>query len=270
MVSVCCTASMYPAMPPQAGSFSVVIESLSIAGAALPGFPAIISVNEGVKAPWVVPVASQTYVTPCVLSGGDVVAPARSGGVVVIDPEGRGARKLLAAPLEGIRPGSIAVASAYDEASETLFLGTEASRMSQLIAMDASGSRVKWATPEGLICDCCGIAVLPRHGIVVACSKNDHHSLHAFRISDGALVGEAKAPRFVTYLAADPVAGRVYASTGIGCDEYIQVRYSVSGATQASRILPGRCRCLCGMRAAPPSSRRRISSSRGSCRSGAP
>ena len=211
-------------MPPQADSFAVVIESVSIAGAALPGFPLDVVVRDGVKAPWVVPVASELYVTPCVLPGGDVVAPARSEGAVVIDPEGRGARKLLAAPLEGIRPESVAVAAAYEEASGTLFLGTEASMKSQLIATDILGSRVKWATPEGLICDCCGIAVLPRHGIVVACSKNSRHSLHAFRISDGAHVEECEAPEYVTYLAADPVAGRVYASTGIGCDEYVQVR----------------------------------------------
>ena len=83
----------------------VVIESISVSGVTLPGFPVTVTVNDGVKAPWVSRVASQTYVTPCVLPSGEVVAPARrEEGAIIINFDGKGIRKLLSTPIDGMRP----------------------------------------------------------------------------------------------------------------------------------------------------------------------
>lgn len=63
------------------------------------------------------------------------------------------------------------------------------------------------------------LAVLPKHGVVIASSRRKPGLLYVLRISDGVLLAESSAPHFVTYLAADPLTGVVYASPAVGCNQ---------------------------------------------------
>lgn len=152
---------------------------------------------------------------------------------VVLGGDGKRCRVLNTKAL-GLSTESVS-AAAFDTKTDTLFLSDEVSERSRLVATDASGSTVKWSTPAGTLNDCCGIAVLPTQGVVVASSKS-RRLLQVYRISDGAFLAKVAAPKYVTYLAADPVAGKVYASTGVGCDEYIQASLGVKTVAAGSFV----------------------------------
>lgn len=208
----------------------VQVESVNVAGVTL-GYMAEISVVRGILPPCSITFGCNDgmglIITPCQLPSGALIIPTRckdSGVKLLLPPDGSDKKALTVAEL-GVEDTTVA-AVAFDEVTQTLFLAYEAGVRSRLIALDATCTHVKWATAPGTFADCCGVAVLPSHGVVVASSKNRGPWICAFRISDGKQLAMATAPTYVTYVAADPLEGVVYASTGIGCDPFIFVRSS--------------------------------------------
>jgi hypothetical protein len=100
--------------------------------------------------------------------------------------------------------------AAFVEATGTLLLADCNDDSSKLVAVDAASRAVRWSA--ALADGCSGVAVLSAQGVIAVTSYSRHGTLHVHRLSDGVCAASAEADH-ATYVASDPAAGAVYAST---------------------------------------------------------
>jgi hypothetical protein len=200
-------------VPVSAGrDLKVVIHSISVAGQPVThgqSLPAAVAVATGMLAPLRLEGAANDWTCNPVISGDGTLYAPRYGSpnVLVFSADGTPLPSLLLASLE---LSSSMRAAAFDDATATLLLADANLAASKLVSVHAVSRAVRWST--GLGSNCCGIAVLPAQGLVVA-SVNRSNKLQVHRLADGALVSTALAvgPSFI---AADPTTDTLYVSTG--------------------------------------------------------
>lgn len=97
-----------------------------------------------------------------------------------------------------------------DDMSPTVLITSDETKESstRLIAVDLAAHSVRWVTAR--VCDdCCGLGVLPAHGIVIVASY-DENKLVACRLNDGRRVGSVHVPGLDHRLASDPSTGSIF------------------------------------------------------------
>lgn len=193
----------------------IVISALRVAGADVPGFPAVVTVAGpgeplSLRAPLVLAAPCDTEdaggVTPCVTPEGTIYVPSggRAPGLTAFDASGN-ALALPSPLLAAAEACAAAVAyapaalvartlpwgaprSAADSGA-LLILGGEAG----LRAVDAATGAKRWATPPGDFAVVGGVAVVrpageAARGAVVVASSRHAHKAHAHALADGSRV----------------------------------------------------------------------------------
>ena len=187
------------------------IDGIRVAGALegmAPGFPVDICVIGGLSAPFTVDGLRGFNTRPCSSPEGVLFLADEGTPAIRVFSSSGSLRKAVDVAGLGLSTG--ATVTAFDAESGTLFIGDKHGRRSKLVAVNPETFSVRWSA--GSFNDCVGIAVLPRHRVVVACSFMNN-ALHVHRISDGARVATAMAssPSDIT---ADPDSGVVF----VACD----------------------------------------------------
>lgn len=103
---------------------------------------------------------------------------------------------------------SSCVAAAVADDAGLLLIGEEIPD-GRLSALDLDSGELRWAAPD--FKECCGVAVLPDHGVAIA-SSYKQNSLHVHRLTDGVRVA-SQSVDYPMQVAADLATGTVYVST---------------------------------------------------------
>lgn len=187
------------------------IDGIRVAGASegmAPGFPVNVSVIGGLAAPFTVDGLRGFNTRPCSSPEGVLFLADEGTPAIRVFSSAGSLRRAVDVAALGLSTG--ATVTAFDAESGTLFIADKHGRRSKLVAVNPETFSVRWSA--GSFNDCVGIAVLPRHGVVVACSYMNN-ALHVHRISDGARVATAMASS-PSDLTADPESGMVF----VACD----------------------------------------------------
>lgn len=203
-------------VPAVHGAAAVVIESITLARAPVPGTPLRIRVAQGLQTPLCLSVSEygdNFLSAPCISDDGRIYAPWRrypKYGVRVRDATGGSLGGVPIAVL-GFIAGSLW--AAFDTGpTPSLLLAQRDSHVHLLAAVDPTTYAPRWKRALMYDRECRGLAALPSHGIVLALGDS---RIQAFRLSDGEKVGSLEAPGLTMFLAADPVSGAVFVG---GCE----------------------------------------------------
>ena len=205
-IAQCCVIVSIDVHSTASSDASVNVIAVSVAGQPVPGVPICVPVRIGITAPLVLQYTTSSgyYTTPCIFPDGRIYCPPGNGlEVLVFDADGS---PLPGLPVTGLGLSEHTAWSAYSPGEvPSLLLGVFMGA-SRLVAVDPATRAVRWASAEGSIDGCYGIAMLPSLGIAVV----NTCGLSAHRISDGVRVGSLAAPRLDFFMVADDSAGAVY------------------------------------------------------------
>ena len=203
-------------VPMVQGAAAVVIDSITIAKAPMPGTPLRIRVAQGLQTPLCLSVSDydgKFLSAPCISDDGRIFAPWRrypKYGVRVRDATGSSLGGVPIAEL-GFIAGSLW--AAFDTGpTPSLLLAQRDSHVHLLAAVDPASYALRWKRALMYDRECRGLAALPSQGVVLALGDS---RIEAFRLADGEKVGSLEAPGLAMFLAADPVSGAVFAG---GCE----------------------------------------------------
>jgi hypothetical protein len=171
--------------------------------------PARIAVLIGITAPLRLEGAVNhcNMANPVISHDGTLYAPRYdSPDVLVFSADGAPLPSLL---VDCLDLSTTTCSAAFDEASTTLLLAEAFSVRSMLVAVDVASCAVRWSSKLGG--SCYGIAVLSRHGIVVA-GVFRLNELRVFGLADGSFVATAPVED-PAFMVTDPATSTLYVST---------------------------------------------------------
>jgi hypothetical protein len=178
-------------VPPDASLVGHVVSILrmSIAGQPVAGLdlPAPLCIQSAITAPLFLPLRGfGTYLmfSPAVSSRGTIFVPQTGKTCVVLSADGD---LMPFIDVEGLGMSSETVSAGVCDVSNLLFLADADTNAGALVAVDQTSTVLRWRTSEAHCKGYAGVAVLSNFGVLISASIGEN-VLHAFRISDGALL----------------------------------------------------------------------------------